>query len=89
MSKTVLLSSRAQKNYKDLPKDIRKRVRAALKKLGAGDKDLDIKKIRGVSGREDLYRLRVGEYRITYKPEKQVIKVARIDPRSKKYRWLN
>jgi hypothetical protein len=31
----------------------------------------------------------VGNYRITYKPEKKVIKVARIDPRGKDYSWLD
>lgn len=89
MSKDVLLSSRAQKEYKKLSPDMKKRVKAALKKLGAGDKNLDIKKLKGVSSREDLYRLRVGNYRITYKPEKRVIKVARIDPRGKDYSWLD
>ena len=83
MSKDVLLSSRAQKEYKKLSPDMKKRVKAAFKKLGAGDKHLDIKKLKGTSGREDLYRLRVGNYRITYKSEKKVIKVARIDPRGK------
>ena len=70
MGKDVLLSSRAQKDYKKLSPDMKKRVKAALKKLGAGDKHLDIKKLKGTSGREDLYRLRVGNYRITYKSEK-------------------
>ncbi len=89
MSKEVLLSSRAQSDYKKLSPDMKKRVKAALNKLGAGDKHLDIKKLKGTSGREDLYRLRVGNYRITYKPEKRVIKVARIDPRNKDYSWLD
>ena len=81
MSKDVLISSRAYKEFKKLSPDMKKRVRAALRKLGAVDKDLDIKKLKGVGGREDLYRLRVGDYRITYKPERKVIKVIRIDPR--------
>jgi mRNA interferase RelE/StbE len=89
MGKDVLLSSRAQKDYKKLSPDLKKRVKAALKKLGAGDKHLDIKKLKGTSGREDLYRLRVGNYRITYKPEKKIIKVARIDLRGKDYSWLD
>ena len=89
MSKDDLISSRAQKEFKKLPPDMKKRVRAALRNLGAGDKHLDIKKLKGVGDREDLYRLRVGTYRITYKSEKKVIKVVRIDSRGKDYSWLD
>ena len=89
MSKDVLISSRAHKEFKKLSSDMKRRVRTALKKLGAGDKSLDIKKLKGVSGREDLYRLRVGEYHITYKTERKVIKIIRIDIRGKDYSWLD
>ena len=89
MSKDVLISSRAHKEFKKLSPDMKKRIRSALNKLGVGDKSLDIKKLKGISGREDLYRLRVGDYRITYKSEKKVIKVIRIEFRGKDYSWLD
>jgi mRNA interferase RelE/StbE len=89
MSKDVLLSSRAQKEFKKLPKDVKKRIRKALYTLADETKRLDIIKLKGVDGREDLFRLRVGNYRITYYPEEDVIKVIRIEHRGKGYGWLN
>jgi len=79
MDREILLSTRAQKEFKKLP--IRsKRIMKALK---------NIKKLRGIGGRRDLYRLRVGDYRITFHPESDLIKVIRIDHRSKGYDWLD
>ena len=52
-------------------------------------KRLDIKKLKGTGDREDLYRLRVGDYRITYYPEPDVIKIIRIDHRGKGFGWLD
>ena len=88
MKKEVLLSSKAQKEFKRLSPSARKRIKEALYKLASGYKHLDIKKLKGVDGREDLYRLRVGEYRIVYYPEKIAIKVIRIEHRSRGYEWL-
>ncbi len=89
MSKEVLLSPRAQKDYAALEKEIQDRIKRALKELAAGSKQLDIKKLKGVGDREDLFRLRVGDYRITYFSEPDIIKVIRIDHRGKGYNWLN
>jgi len=86
MSKDVLLSGRAKKDYDALPKDIRKRVRQALLELGSGTGHPDVKKLKGVDGREDLFRLRVGDYRVLFHPGKKAIEVIRIDHRSKKGR---
>ncbi len=99
MGKQVLLSPRAQKDFSKLEENIRERIKNSLQELAAqlgpggsqaaGSKNLDIKKLRGVGDREDLFRLRVGEYRITYFPESNIIKVIRIDHRGKGYNWLN
>ena len=88
MAKSVLLSTRAQKDFIKLPKTAQERVRKSLKSLGAGSKQLDIKKLKGTDDKEDLYRLRVGDYRITYFPESDIIKIIRIDHRQKGYGWL-
>ena len=88
MTKKVLLSTRAQKDYKKLSKSMKKRVKEGLTRLSEGDEGLDIKKLKGVGGREDLYRLRIGDHRIVYFPEKSTIKVIRIDRRDKIYDWL-
>ncbi|MCK4266478.1 MAG: type II toxin-antitoxin system RelE/ParE family toxin [Thermoplasmata archaeon] len=89
MTKRVILSPRAQKEYNKLPRDVRKRVKKSLKILADGSQRSDIKKLKGVGGREDLFRLRVGDYRITYFPEPDVINVIRIDHRGKGFGWLD
>ncbi len=89
MTKPVILSSRAIKEYSQLSKQMQKRVKVSLEELGAGSKRLDIKKLKGTGDREDLYRLRVGDYRITYYPEPDVIKIIRIDHRGKGFSWLD
>ena len=60
MGKQVLLSPRAQKDFSKLEENIRERIKNSLQELAAGSKNLDIKKLRGVGDREDLFRLRVG-----------------------------
>ena len=89
MTKPVVLSNRAIKEYSVLSKQMQKRVKKSLEELGAGSKRLDIKKLKGTGDREDLYRLRVGDYRITYFSEPEVIKVIRIDHRGKGFSWLD
>jgi mRNA interferase RelE/StbE len=89
MSKKVLLSTRAQKDFKKLSNKMKKRVKEILLGLADGDKHLDIKKLKGVEGREDLFRLRVGDYRIVYFPGRKVIKIIRMDRRNKIYDWLD
>jgi mRNA interferase RelE/StbE len=89
MPKPVVLSGRAQKEYYRLSKDMQKRIKKSLNELGAGSKRLDIKKLKGTGDREDLYRLRVGDYRITYAIEPDVIRVIRIDHRGKGFGWLD
>lgn len=89
MTKEVVLSSSAKRQYGKLPAQTRARVKLALQAL-ANDEDarLDIKRLHGVDGREPLYRLRVGDYRIIFKPDDGLIRVIRIIPRGKGYDWL-
>jgi len=48
----------------------------------------DIKKLKGTKGRTDLYRLRVGEYRIIYGIEDRIIWVTDIFQRGRGYRGI-
>lgn len=89
MTRDILFSTRAQKEFKKLPVAVRERVKKALRTLASGSRQVDIKKLKGIGGREDLYRVRVGDYRITFYPESGCIKVIRIDHRSKGYSWLD
>jgi len=87
-NKKVLLSPRAQKEYNALQQDIKDRIKKSLNELAAGSKRLDTKKLKGIGDREDLFRLRVGDYRIIYYPESDIINVIRIEHRGKGYKWL-
>nr|QNO48421.1 hypothetical protein CMAMEFPP_00006 [Methanosarcinales archaeon ANME-2c ERB4]QNO48488.1 hypothetical protein HNMFFIKE_00002 [Methanosarcinales archaeon ANME-2c ERB4] len=65
MSKAILLSKIAGKQLGSLPEDIRNKVKKALYSLSEPEKGgmLDTKKLKGVRGGADLFRLRIGNYR--------------------------
>ena len=48
----------------------------------------DIKKLKGTKKRGELYRLRIGNYRVIYAVEESTIYVLEIIPREKGYDWL-
>jgi mRNA interferase RelE/StbE len=92
MVKQILLSTIARKQFKALDKNTKKRIKSRLNELSKLSTkkrtNLDIKKLKGVKGREDLYRLRVGQYRILFSEESENIKVIQIIPRRRGYDWL-
>ena len=89
MTKEILLSSPARKQYDALPEDYKTKVKNSLINLASGRmRNLDTKKLKGVDDRESLFRLRVGKYRVIYKPEKKSIKIIRIMLRKEGYHWL-
>jgi mRNA-degrading endonuclease RelE of RelBE toxin-antitoxin system len=84
MPKAVLLSTPARKQFESLDGSAKDRIRKALRKLadaGAGD----IKRLRGVRGRETLLRLRVGDYRVVYRDDPDAIRITQIFHRGKGY----
>ena len=84
MTKEILLSSPAQKQYEALPEDYRTKVKNSLIDLASDRmRNLDTKQ-----DREPLFRLRVGKYRVIYKPEKKSVKIIRIMLRKEGYHWL-
>jgi mRNA interferase RelE/StbE len=48
----------------------------------------DIKKLKGTKKRGELYRLRVGDYRVIYAVEGDTIYILEIIPRERGYDWL-
>ncbi len=87
-NRKVKLSSRASKDFTKLETEMKNRIKDSLKDLATDDKNMDIKKLKGIQGREDLYRLRVGNYRIIFLPTDNEILVIRIDHRRKVYGFL-
>ncbi|HKZ48717.1 MAG TPA: type II toxin-antitoxin system RelE/ParE family toxin [Thermoplasmata archaeon] len=87
MPKLVLLSTPAQKQFEWLEAAPRSRIRKALERLASGGR-LDIRRLKGVKGREDLLRLRVGDYRVIYRDDPDAIRVVQIIHRARGYDWL-
>jgi len=96
MPKTVLLSKVARKQLDALPEDKKKRIKETLHFLGEQKPErrkgksrmLDIKNLKGVRGREDLFRLRIGDYRVVYFEDSDCLKVIQILHREKGYKRL-
>ncbi|MCD4765434.1 MAG: type II toxin-antitoxin system RelE/ParE family toxin [Methanosarcinales archaeon] len=80
MSKTIRLSKIAINQLDSLPKDMRNRVKKALYALSDTEKSriLDTKKLKGVNGRENLFRLRIGNYRVVYFEDVKSFKIIQI-----------
>lgn len=83
----VLLSKQPQKIIRRLPKPIRERIAEAIDELARDQHPLNSKQLVGFP---DLYRLRVGDWRIIYtlKNEKLIVLVIRIAPRGDAYKGL-
>lgn len=87
MSREVLLSSEAQREFERFNPAIRRRVRSGFltfAETGRGD----VKKLKGIGKEPDLFRLRVGNYRIVFAMNPREIRVTRIISRSEGYDWL-
>ncbi|MDP2734833.1 MAG: type II toxin-antitoxin system RelE/ParE family toxin [bacterium] len=86
MSYTVSLEYQAEKELKDLPKDVLKRVDARLQALSVAPLPRGASKLKGreVEG----WRVRVGDYRILYTidEKKKMVMVYRIKHRRDAYR---
>ena len=87
--KDIKIHPKALKELTELPHVYKKKVKSALRLLAEKkDQNLDTLKIRGKKGKEDLIRLRIGDYRIIYKIERNTIFIIRIAHRSQVYRGL-
>lgn len=80
------------KFLKELDVDTRSRIKSALRNLEddpfKNRPKADIKKMKGTKGREDLYRLRIGDYRAIYAVEGNTVWVTEIFFRGKGYGWM-
>ncbi len=81
----VILSSQVKKRLKKLSRIDLAIVGKKLKKLENKSSTLDEKKIRGS---KNLFRVRVGSYRIVYRKTKNKIYVTMIGHRKEVYRLL-
>ena len=83
----VLVQKTAQKVIDRLPRDLLQRVAAAIDGLASDPRPIGCKKL---VGKYDHYRVRVGDWRITYTIQDDilVITVVEVAPRGGAYRNL-
>jgi mRNA interferase RelE/StbE len=89
MTFEVRLHPVAVKFLRSLEAKKRDKIKDSLSMLGEGPytgrPGADIKKLKGTKGRQDLYRLRIGSYRVIYSVEGNIVWVADIFIRGKGY----
>ena len=85
---TVIFSKRADKFLESLDKQDKQRILQKVRELKTNSKNLDIKKLKS---KHDLYRIRVGNYRIIYSIEHEqiIIYIVAIGHRRDIYQQLN
>lgn len=59
----VRFAASAAREFRKLPPDVRRRLAPAIDALAAAPRPPGVKKLAGAS---DLYRIRVGDYRVVY-----------------------
>ena len=76
----------AEKELEQLPNNIVVKVIASIKNLASNPKPAGCKKLKGKS--EDLYRIRIGDYRIIYSIEStiKIIEIRRVVHRKDIYK---
>lgn len=72
MTYQIKILSKAQRQIKALPKNIQDITRAKIRSLSDNPRPLEVKKL---SVFKNLYRVRVGEYRILYEIQDQILVV--------------
>ena len=92
MGYDIRIHPSAVRFLRELDTDIKNRIKLALKNLENDPfrtrPKADIKKLGGTKGRENLYRLRVGDYRAVYAVEGNTVWVTEIFLRGKGYRRI-
>lgn len=83
----VFIQRRAEKSLRRLDKVTRRRIREAINQLVINPRPSGSKKL---SGYDNLYRLRIGDWRISYalEEDKLIVLVVEIAPRGQAYRRL-
>ena len=83
----ILFQKSAYKEYRLLPKSVKLRVDQALEMLSI-DPLSEVLRFKKIRGKENHYRIRVGDYRIIYSPQTAtlIVRVIRIGHRKDVYR---
>ena len=81
----VVLLRQPEKTLRTLPGDLLQRMRAVIQGLEQDPRPHGCKKL---TGHEDIYRIRVGHWRIVYaiESEQMIVLIIEIGPRGRAYR---
>ena len=81
----VVLSPKAEKQLDELPTPLRRRITEAVEGLESKPRPHGVKKL---TGAENLWRIRVGDYRIVYtiEDDRLIVLVVKIGHRREIYR---
>ena len=84
----VVFQKTAHKEYTSLPKHVRAKVDETLEILSINPLS-DILRLRKIRGKDNHYRVRVGDYRIIYSPQADtiIVRVIKIGHRKDIYRY--
>ncbi len=89
MSREIRLHPRAVKFLDELDRRVKNRIKATLRQLEndpiRSRPGVDIKRLKGTKGRQNLFRLRVGDHRAIYAVDEKVVWVTEIFHRGKGY----
>jgi len=85
----VVFQKSAYKEYEALPKDIKSKIDEVLLIIRINPYS-EILKLKKIKGRENHYRIRVGDYRVIYTPVNQtlVIRIIRVGHRKDVYKFF-
>lgn len=85
MSYTIEFSRRAEREFKGLPKGVQLRLVPKIDSLADDPRPRGVKKL---EGEEELYRIRVGDYRVIYQVQDKalIVLVIKIADRKEVYR---
>jgi len=72
MSYTVIIPKPVQKQLDNLPEDIRQRITAKIFSLTIEPRPVGVKKLKGF---DNEYRVRLGDYRVRYDVNDQILTV--------------
>jgi mRNA interferase RelE/StbE len=79
----VVLQPKAKKYFRQLKEPLKGRIYAGLEKLKKDPREGDIQKMQG---EVNIYRLRIGDYRVIFTIENKDIIVTKIAPRGEVYK---
>ena len=83
MPYTVQFMPSADRDLAKIPNPERRRIIRKAAELANAPRPVGVKKL---AGAEDLYRIRVGPYRVLYRVEGRTVTVARVRHRREAYR---